>query len=380
MTKELPILDLARAMAACWVMLAHLTLMGGHRVFLLSQGSLGVEVFIFISGFLMTLILKDDTSLKGDDLRRFYVRRFFRIAPSFYFAILLYLALRSSFTTGLANAEAVFQTPYHIAGIHDAVTWRTVLLHLLFLHGLFADEPTKIFGPAWSLSLEMQFYLVAPLCIWALRRRPFTTLCSLFTVNWIGNLLVGVYGSAGLMAKFVFPSFLPNRIFLFFLGGTYCLYLFERRRRDLTIFISSTIAILPLIGSRSWLVCLLLIGSIHAAVSCTGYWRALYERIATSRATHLMAEWSYGIYLYHMLWLGLAGLLLARVQNQLPHRLLWPAYALTVIVSSVLSAAVLHHFFEKPTRAFGKKLSRTRTPVLSSNLPLPSADLGGIER
>ena len=84
MSKDVPILDLVRAAAACWVMLAHLTLIGGRPVFLLSQGSLGVEVFIFISGFLMTLILKDEAHVTWGGLRRFYVRRFFRIMPAFW--------------------------------------------------------------------------------------------------------------------------------------------------------------------------------------------------------------------------------------------------------------------------------------------------------
>ncbi|MGI8437847.1 MAG: acyltransferase family protein [Chthoniobacterales bacterium] len=360
MKKDLPILDLARGAAACWVMLAHLTLIGGRPIVGLSQGRLGVEVFIFISGFLMTLILKDDVALDG--VGGFYLRRFFRIAPSFYFALILYAGLRPFFTSGLESAEAIFHTPFLIPDLHKAVTWRTLLWDFSFLHGLLPGEATRIFGPAWSLSLEMQFYAVAPFAVWFLRQRPAFTLVSLFAVNYAGNFLFGVYGHLGLLAQFPYPSFLPNRIFLFALGGAYCLYLFQRRPKDLVIFVVSALASLPLIGWKSWIVCLGLIGLIQLAVSVPGPGKIL-NRVARSKASHLLAEWSYGIYLYHMLALGLGGLFLPRWTRSFAPGLLWSIYALTVIASTVIFAAVLHHFYERPARAFGRTLGRKRSSV-----------------
>lgn len=330
-------------------------------MFLLSQGSLGVEVFIFISGFLMTLILKDATSLDAPTLRKFYVRRFFRIAPAFYAAIFLYVALRPFFTAGLAEAEAFFNTPYHISGLHDLVDKRSILLNLLFLHGLFPGEATKIFGPAWSLSLEMQFYLVAPFCVWLFRRQPFATLGILFAINFIGNRIFGVYGHSGMIADFTYPSFLPNRIFLFFLGGSYCVYLFECSARNLAVFLSSLAMVVPLIGPKSSFICLLLIGIIHLAIFSKGRWRVMWTRIADSKPTHVMAEWSYGIYLFHMFCMAVSGHLLLVVAATLSPPLAFALYAVAVVASSVVLAALMHAFVEKPARDYGRKISRRRS-------------------
>jgi peptidoglycan/LPS O-acetylase OafA/YrhL len=363
MNKHLPILDLARAGAACWVMIAHLTLIGGRSVFVVSQGSLGVEVFIFISGFLMTMILKDEPRVSGASVRQFYIRRFFRIAPSFYLALALYVVLRPFFTSGLASAESLFATPYHIAGLQDPVTVRSVLLNLLFAHGIFPAEAGRVFGPAWSLSLEMQFYLVAPVCIWCFRRWPIATLAVLFATNYVANLLFGVYGRHGVIATFTYPSLLPNRIFLFLFGASYCLYLFGQRRKDLVILLASAVALLPTVGFKSWLVSLLLVLFIHGVVSSTGSWRKCWAWIAVAKPTQLLAEWSYGIYLYHMLCMAFAGHVISYIAGAAPAVLLWLSYAAITISSAVGLSALLHYTVERPARDFGKRLARIPRPV-----------------
>lgn len=169
---EFPILNAARAFAALWVLVAHVTLIGGKPIFLLSQGYLAVECFIFISGFLMMLLLARERTLNLASALRFYTRRFFRIAPSFYLAIALYVIFRGFYIENLAQCSEVFGSGSPIPGLGTDVGWRSVLWNLLFVHGLWPDEATKIFGPAWSLSLEMQFYLVAPIWAWFLRKRP----------------------------------------------------------------------------------------------------------------------------------------------------------------------------------------------------------------
>ena len=47
----------------------------------------------------------------------------------------------------------------------------TFALHLAFMHGLSPQDALRVFGPAWTLSLEAQFYLVAPFVMPLLRAR-----------------------------------------------------------------------------------------------------------------------------------------------------------------------------------------------------------------
>ena len=102
-------------------------------------GWLGVNLFFVISGFLITGIL-DDTALRPDYYKRFYVRRALRILPA-YVAVL-----------GLAWMTG-FVTPNYI-GI--------CLLFLANMPGLFLRHGYLFYGPFWSLAVEEQFYLVWP--------------------------------------------------------------------------------------------------------------------------------------------------------------------------------------------------------------------------
>jgi peptidoglycan/LPS O-acetylase OafA/YrhL len=63
--------------------LAVLVVVAFHANGLLGHGSLGVDVFFVLSGFLITSLLVAEWDRRGRvDLRRFYVKRFLRLAPA----------------------------------------------------------------------------------------------------------------------------------------------------------------------------------------------------------------------------------------------------------------------------------------------------------
>ena len=83
---HIPSLDGIRGIAALWVLIAHTQILSGmNRVFLLSYGKLAVDLFIVMSGLLMThhYLLRREAE-PWEHWRSwvlFWVRRFFRIAP-----------------------------------------------------------------------------------------------------------------------------------------------------------------------------------------------------------------------------------------------------------------------------------------------------------
>jgi peptidoglycan/LPS O-acetylase OafA/YrhL len=356
---EFPILNAARAAAAIWVMVAHVTRICAKPVFLLSQGYLAVECFIFISGFLMMLLLAREKSLNLSSALRFYTRRFFRIAPSFYLAIALYVIFRGFYIENLTRCADVFGSVAAIPGLGAEVGWRSVLWNVLFAHGFWPGEATKIFGPAWSLSLEMQFYLVAPIWAWFLRRRPYLAIGVFFAVNAIANVLWSVYYDEGLLAKYPFPSFLPNRLFLFCWGGACCLFVIERTRRNRHLFALASVGAAILLPWKSLLVCSVLVAAILFAVFAPKSFNRWGGRIAESRVVTCLAELSYGVYLYHVFCMAIASWLLIRLgilARQQPLAL--PAYFTAVVAVTLLVSTAIYFCLEKPARAWGKKLSR----------------------
>ena len=58
------------------------------------SGALGVAIFFVLSGYLITGMMLREFSVSGAiSIRRFYLKRSFRIFPAFYACILLNLAL-----------------------------------------------------------------------------------------------------------------------------------------------------------------------------------------------------------------------------------------------------------------------------------------------
>lgn len=123
------------------------------------MGWTGVDLFFVLSGFLIGGILMDARE-SPTYFKTFYVRRFFRIIPIYYVWILLYLAL-----IGIAGAQV---TRLSNSGIRPPINFG-IYGHFLFLQNIvvysFSGIAGAWFGHLWSLAIEEQFYLVAPLLV-----------------------------------------------------------------------------------------------------------------------------------------------------------------------------------------------------------------------
>jgi peptidoglycan/LPS O-acetylase OafA/YrhL len=158
-TRNIPSLDGMRAISILLVIVAH-TSQNYARWINIPVGSyllfahLGVSVFFVISGFLITSLLLKELDATGTiAIKRFYVRRAFRIFPPFYFylAIILVLALVGLFPTPLRAFffAATYTSDYYLGPGSGSGS----LQHL------------------WSLSVEEQFYLLWPAALLLLGKR-----------------------------------------------------------------------------------------------------------------------------------------------------------------------------------------------------------------
>ncbi|MDP5142015.1 acyltransferase [Rheinheimera baltica] len=123
-------------------------------------GWIGVDLFFVISGFLIGGILID-TKNKEHYFRNFYVRRVLRIFPLYY-----------AFVIGLFIIIPVAQSFIHNVSYWDAEFIKesgNPLWYLFFLgnvrESITGVEPSYFLAPLWSISIEEQFYLLAPLLI-----------------------------------------------------------------------------------------------------------------------------------------------------------------------------------------------------------------------
>ena len=88
-----PELDGLRGYASLWVFLGHICILTQFNIPLLSNPDLGVDLFILLSGYLMAKNYIERRLAEPWESKmtiiRFWMRRFFRIAPLYYFLLLI---------------------------------------------------------------------------------------------------------------------------------------------------------------------------------------------------------------------------------------------------------------------------------------------------
>ena len=147
----MPALDGFRAIAVFLVMLSH----GGYG----GWGSMGVNAFFVLSGFLIThLLLKEQDSSGTISLRDFYLRRSLRIFPAYYVFLVFSLTV-DHFQGDLRSKD-------------DAVA---SLLYLQNYRNAIVGHSNSSIAHSWSLAVEEQFYLLWPAAFLLLARRGYRT-------------------------------------------------------------------------------------------------------------------------------------------------------------------------------------------------------------
>jgi peptidoglycan/LPS O-acetylase OafA/YrhL len=143
--KQIPSLNGLRAISIAIVIIFHAGFRNlGYANF--PGGQLGVNIFFIISGFLITLLLIEEEKVsKKISLKKFYLRRIFRIFPAYYFLLFTYYILQ---VTGVLHFT---ERSWIEAGSYS----EDIPLPK-------ADDNWEM-GHLWSLSVEEHFYLLWPI-------------------------------------------------------------------------------------------------------------------------------------------------------------------------------------------------------------------------
>ena len=111
----------------------------------------GVDLFLILSGFLISLRLKEQWRKQNTlNFKDFYTKRALRIFPAYYSFLIISIILFN-----------LMDTPYNK---------RNILMDFLYLANYFKGQMPH----TWTLAMEEQFYLVFPFVAWIL----------LFRVSW----------------------------------------------------------------------------------------------------------------------------------------------------------------------------------------------------
>lgn len=189
-------IDALRGWAILGVVLVHTSFLvpglpGAVRQ-LAAQGAYGVQLFYVVSALTLFLSLDLRRGQDGGAVAPFLVRRFFRIAPLFWCALLFYPLVLDGFRPrGWAP---------------DGIGWPHVLATATFLHGWHPTTINSVVPGGWSIAIEMTFYLMVPF----LFRRIQTLTAALW---WFLGTLVAA-AAVDMLAARAFPVLFPGNPFL----------------------------------------------------------------------------------------------------------------------------------------------------------------------
>ena len=199
----MPGVDGLRAVAVIAVLLYH------ANFGFIPGGFLGVEVFLVISGYLITSLLLLEWLRTGSiDLKDFWLRRARRLLPALFVLLLL-----------TATAAMIFARDalYRMGGdVLAALSYSTNWVMIFRQESYFeAFGRPPLLRHLWSLAIEEQFYLVWPLIftvgmfLAAKHSRGLRTTIGRF----LGVVVVGIIASTALMWFLFVPFEDPSRVY-----------------------------------------------------------------------------------------------------------------------------------------------------------------------
>lgn len=168
---RLALLDTVRAFAVFAVVVHHTWFVAGspalpldlgvHTLslgFALEGAGLGVDIFFVLSGFLLSMPWHRAAIGAGQSpsIARYFVRRFLRIVPPYWFMLLVMLLLMAGTTI-----------PWTAVGSPEGV--KSIVTHVFFVQYLFPSTSggfAAVNGSVWTLTIEMLFYITLPVLIY----------------------------------------------------------------------------------------------------------------------------------------------------------------------------------------------------------------------
>jgi len=111
------------------------------------QGAQGVQLFFIASALTLFLSMNGRKNIEAHPTINFFIRRFFRIAPLFYLAIIVY--------TLYDGKSFYYWAP-------NGLKWWYIALTALFMHGWHLETINSVVPGGWSIAIEMTFYLIVP--------------------------------------------------------------------------------------------------------------------------------------------------------------------------------------------------------------------------
>jgi peptidoglycan/LPS O-acetylase OafA/YrhL len=331
-------------------------------------GPSGVDFFFVLSGFLIGGILLDNKQSPRYFLT-FYVRRICRIFPVYYFIfamLLLVLALRLNLAVP-AFSDWLFKD------LMPLWSYGTFTQNI-FMSAQNNNGGAKFIGVNWSVAVEEQFYVIAPVVVLLFSRKNLIAIClaaiviAPFIRQWVtaqgwwfytllpcrmDALAIGLLGAC-LMREPAALAFMKKNILVLYSILAAALLAFSLWW--LTLFAYSAIAVFY----ATFIVLAVVHKDTNIAALCRLPWLGSIGMI------------SYGIYMYHQ---PVSGIVHGVLFNQIP-TLAKPSDLVAIVLSLVITMALSiasYYWMERPIRRLGHRVKWFDQVSLATARPKPEA-------
>ncbi|TSD67604.1 acyltransferase [Inquilinus sp. KBS0705] len=356
--KKLDYITVLRAIAILGVLIVHVSLQSiniekihPYIIAIINNGARGVQLFYLLSAFTLFLSFSNRVNEKKT-VRNYFIRRFFRIAPLYYIAIVYYL-----WQDGFG--------PRYWLGNDPSISLGNIISNFTFTHGFSPYWIASLVPGGWSVAIEVAFYCLVPFLYYRIKniQQAYNFLLVTLAIRFILLLIfqhIILIPENRLWNEYLFLYF-PNQLPIFALGIIlYFLIYSETYEINLKSLLLGAIFLLVGFSLEQQLLIynLFLFGLsfILLVIALQKY----HPKILFNQAFLYIGKVSYTLYLTH--WAAIYFLNKFRLINFF-EKVNEPFAIINLIINylivlsiSLFFSCILNYFIEEPLQKFGKKI------------------------
>jgi peptidoglycan/LPS O-acetylase OafA/YrhL len=323
----------------------------GSELTFARYGQLGVQLFFVASAYTLCISMSN-VDLSTENLKKFYIRRYFRIAPMYYIGIVMYFGI---------NCVLYLLKKTNFLELYD---FKGISSNLLLIHAFLPKYNNSIVPGGWSIATEVLFYFLFPFLYSFVKNYSFRKIIYLIILYTLIHVLVLIFAGKFLQFEKIennsfyyysiinqFPVFLcgiamfnaiknssvKKRFFgsIFFIS--FILLIFMWQYNELFSFV-----LIPVFSGIAFM-------SLGCSLSIIDYRFKLFE---------LIGKLSYSIYIFHFVFSWYIIVLIDKKISFLGINiyLLYSVYLLITLVFSVLIGLFTEKYIERYFVGVGKKI------------------------
>ena len=349
-----------RGLAILAVILVHTSqkvdIGAGRLALLAAYGQMGVQLFFVASAFTLCNSWQAREA-ESQPLLNYAIRRFFRIAPLYYFGIVFFLlasVVERYASSGVLRAA-------------DAYTIPNVLANVFLVNGFVPSANNKIVPGGWSIGTEVAFYCLFPLLFIASRKLQSwpSTAAALLVAIAVSLLAVAgvrvIYGLPFFNNGFVYFN-IATQLPVFAIGMAMfwlrdCWPVRARWINGSAFLLLTLVALLVFRRAQgNWFYAV----SILSAVSFVFLFHCLLgNEMLSSRWLARVGQLSFSMYLFHSLFAHkLSAAMAPHLQQLLPGWLSLAVCYAVALAATIGVATLSERLLERRSIAAGRKLIR----------------------